>query len=127
MKIKWTRVGRSDVWELSCSYARGSHRVFWDEGSWVAAAFCFDSGGRHTREEFKHRRDAKRWVLARSAGLANVPRWEPPPWVEHAAPRARLPCGWRVGLAAQVVGSDVALTFYARNWRLRRTLRDHHE
>ena len=82
-------------------------------------AGCVVVGDGATRV-FRCRRDAKRWLLARAAGLAEIPRW---PKVcdfyvsTPDAPPPRLPRGWRVLASCVVAGERVTVVDRNRKQR----------
>lgn len=70
------------------------------------------------RRTFRRRSDAKRWLLARAAGLAEVPRWQRVKrgGVEDGDAR-RPPPGWRRLMTVEICGDQVSV--YERNRRRR--------
>lgn len=76
--------------------------------------------GTDERETFTRRRAATRWLLARAAGRAEVPRVRRLPrhgW-DYDEPR-QPPKGWRVAHTGRAFISGEPVTIYERNRRRR--------
>ena len=90
----------------------------------------FEQGGRWKPvcmdgPTFKRRADAKRWLIARAAGLAEVPQSESVPAIlitNLGDDVPRPPRGWRIARQRHDVqrgNGDVVVTVYERNRRRR--------
>ena len=84
-----------------------------DGDGWAATVYGTDE-----RETSTRRRAATRWLLARAAGLAEVPRWQRVKrgGVEDGDAR-RPPPGWRRLMTVEICGDQVSV--YERNRRRR--------
>ena len=122
--VRWThRAGRPAIGDTIG--LRDEHRLYTCRGygAWLACdarAFMAGASDDVDVKRFRRRSDAKRWLIARAAGLAEVPRRVRVSGLHVMPvddPPLRLPRGYRVAAEHVWAGSRVTVT--ERNRRRR--------
>lgn len=112
-RVRWERSKR---WP-ECTYLVVGVEAVGEAFAWSRTTNAVDYK-RDAHAPFRRRSDAKRWLLARAAGLAEVPRWQRVKrgGVEDGDAR-RPPKGWRRLTTVEIGGDPVSV--YERNRRRR--------